>query len=64
MRQTANIMTPALEDVMQKRLTPDQLEAFYHNEFVTSQITHFNEMLGGWRYGSCSFAMADVKVIC
>ncbi len=32
---------------MQRKLKPGQLEAFYHDEFVTSQITHFDKLLKG-----------------
>ena len=58
MRQTANIMAPALENVMQRKLNPDQLEPFYHDEFVTSQIAPFNEMLSG--RGTASDVIVDI----
>lgn len=32
---------------MQRKLKPGQLEAFYHDEFVTSQIAHFDRLLKG-----------------
>jgi hypothetical protein len=37
---------------MQKNLSADQLEAFYHSEFVEDQLTHFESLLGPHALGA------------